>query len=102
MKVLNSAVTLLTAVLCIAAANAFGDYAPYEGWSGAQVGNAAPTGGPSGIQEVLDPADVLLSVDEEYPGQGEDEPGFGEWGPKDAGAAKPGLGFPGSGCRPPR
>lgn len=101
MNALKSAVTLLTAMLCIASASALADYAPYGGWNGAIVGNATPPGGPSGIQETLDPADAVLSVDEEYPGQGEDEPGFGEWGPKDAGAANPGLGFPGSGCRPP-
>jgi len=71
MIVLKSAVTLLTAVLCIASANALGDYSPFAGWSGAQVGNAAPPGGPPMIQETLDPADNLLSVDV-------DEPGFGE------------------------
>jgi hypothetical protein len=101
MNVLKSAVTVLAAVLCIFSANALGGFQPYHGWNGAQVGNATPIGGPSGAMEALEPVDAL-GVDEEYPGQGEDEPGFGEWGPKDAGAAKPGLGFPGSGCRPPR
>lgn len=46
MNVLKSAVTLLTAVPCIASASALADYAPYGAWSGAQVGNAAPPGGP--------------------------------------------------------
>jgi hypothetical protein len=100
MNILKSAVTLLAAVLCIVSANAFGG-SGHNGWSGAQVGNATPPGFAQGDMEVLDLADTL-TVDEEYPGEGEDEPGFGEWGPKDAGAAKPGLGFPGSGCRPPR
>lgn len=88
------------AVLCIVSASAFAGF-EYGGWSGAKVGNATPPGYVPNKMEALDPADTLR-VGEEYPGNGEDEPGFGEWGPKDAGAAKPGLGFPGSGVRPPK
>ena len=45
--------------------------------------------------ESLDPAD-------EFPGAGEDEPGFGNWGPREAGNVQPGLGAPWSGPRPPQ
>jgi hypothetical protein len=100
MNVLRSSVTLLAAVLCIVSASALAGF-EYGGWRGAQVGNATPPGYAPGNMDALDLADAL-TVNEEYPGEGEDEPGFGEWGPKDAGAAKPGLGFPGSGVRPPK
>lgn len=45
--------------------------------------------------QALDPAD-------EFPGAGEDELGFGNWGPSEAGNVQPGLGAPWSGPRPPQ
>lgn len=45
--------------------------------------------------QALDPSD-------EFPGAGEDEPGFGNWGPCEAGNVQPGLGTPWSGPRPPQ
>jgi hypothetical protein len=98
MNTLKPAMALLTAVLCVVCSSAFGHGAPYNGWSGAPGG--MPAGFTPSSAEELEPADQL-SVDEEYPGQHEDGPCFGEWGPKDAGAAKPGLGAPWSGIRPP-
>ena len=45
--------------------------------------------------QALDPAD-------EFPGAAVDEPGFGKWGPSEAGNVQPRLGAPWSGPRPPR
>lgn len=99
MKLLTTVTTLLVVLLCVASTSALGHGAPFEGWEGAQVGNATPPGGPPRVM-TLDELDPVDMDDDDYPGEGEDLPGYGQWGPKDAGEQQPGCGHPGSGPRP--
>mgnify|MGYP003572195075 FL=1 len=107
MKTLKSALALL-ALTAVSSAG-FAHPNPFEGDT---PGYARDDGKPvyEGIGEKSGPCveDLLttLSVESldpaDFPGEGEDEPGYGEWGPSEAGNAQPGLGAPHSGPRPPR
>ena len=91
-------IQLLPILLILASSSALAGYGPYAGgpygygWGGY----------PHGTLEVdveLDPADSRATSDT-FPGEAEDSPGFGEWGPSDAGNNQPGNGAPYSGPRP--
>lgn len=100
-------IQLLPILVILASSSALAGNGRYYGYG--PYGYGAPYGDdPVEVQGVstlevdveLDPADSRAASDT-FPGEGEDSPGFGEWGPSDAGNNQPGNGAPYSGPRPP-
>lgn len=104
MNVLKPTAAVLAALLCAGSANVFAVDFGHTG----QPGFAGPSGFPGWVPGppgwaggANDPADAMATpnVEADRPeAAGPDQPGFGQWGPKDAGQ-RPGA--PWSGQRPP-
>ena len=92
---------LLPIVLILASSSALAWWGG-PGWGGPGWGNRGWGDGwlgTSGVAVEPDPVDSRTTSDD-FPGAAEDRPGFGVWGPKDAGEKQPGNGRPSSGPRP--
>ena len=103
MKTLKSVLTLSVLAAFASASAIGGGFSPAQGDTpGWAQDDGTPAyegiGQKTGLQTESTTLDILDPAD--YPGAGEDEPGFGEWGPSEAGNVQPGLGAPWSGQRP--
>lgn len=91
-------IRLLPMLLILASASALAGWGG-PGWGYGPYGWGGYPGygyGPYSAAEPTGTTDVR-AADDAFPGAGEDRPGFGQWGPSDAGNNQPGNGAPFSG-----